>query len=303
MLQTYDSSTKANSTVQIITGIIKEVQADTVLVTVPAGYNNTKEFTIRTESLTLPSAPVAGMPFAAIGLDCDDGTFEVNAEKQKAIAARATQFIEFERCKTNVTTKKKSMEHDVFMMFPVRKSSQVQIDETKGCVKIPANIDNITVWLSFYAGKFNHFEDYTKGDSGKKALGMKTYAEMLRKKLDGLAEDEVLMISYSGRFEDAVKDEASGKTAYSPAVPKEKDGRLVYNVFGNGEAALGTMLNTAVAIPKSFLYEKEKEGLASGNGAETKPGVAREGAADPQEPEESLSEEEEMATLQQAMGV
>lgn len=283
---------KANSTVQIITGVIKEVRADTVLVTVPVGYNNTKEFTIRTDSLALASAPVAGMPFTAIGLDCEDGTFEVNAEKQKAVAAKAGQFIEFERCKTNVTTKKKSMEHDVFLLFPMTKSSQVRINDAKSYVGIPANIDNVTVWLNFYANKFNHFEDYVKDGSGKNHPGMKSYAEMLQKKLDNLADGEVLMVSYSGRFEDAVKDEATGKTTYSPAVPKERDGKLVYSVFGSGENAMSTMLNTAVAVPKSFLYEKKSEETA---------GVAETTVQ--KEPDKKLSEEEELTVLQQAMGV
>lgn len=293
MLQTYDASMKANSTVQIITGTIKEVQADTVIAAVPVGYNNTKEFTIKTGSLNLPSAPAAGMPFAAIGLDCEDGTFEVNAEKQKAIAAKATQFIEFERCKTNVTTKKKSMEHDVFMVFPISKASQIQISDDKKCVRIPANIDNVTVWLNFYANKFNHYEDYAKDN--KHRLGMKSYAEMLQKKLENLADGEILMVSYSGRFEDSVKDEATGKYTCSPAVPQERDGRLLYNVFGGGESAMSTMLNTSIAVPKSYV-SSEKKSAAEAN-------TANVAAEAPEEQNKSLSEEEEMALLQQAMSV
>lgn len=289
MLYTFDSSSKANSTVQIMTGTIKEVAADTVTVTVPVGYNNEKEFKVQTASLKLPSAPTVGMPVAAFGLDCEDGTFEVNAELQKKIAAKATQMVEFDRCKTNVSTKKKSMEHNVFMMFPLSKASQIQIDEEKKCVRIPANVGNTTVWLRFYANQFNHFENYEKDN--KKRLGIKSYAQMLQKQLENLTEDGVMLISYTGRFEDSEKG-ADGKYTYSPAAPQEKDGKLVYSVFGNGESAMGTMLNTAVVVNKSCVYTAK---------ASEAPVVPE--AQEAQAPAPDLSEEEEMALLQQAMSV
>lgn len=292
MLQSYDASAKKNSEVQILTGTVKEVQTDTVTVTVPVGYNSTKEFTISTDALNLTAAPTVGQPITALGLDNEDGTFTVDAEKQNTLAQKTTQFVEFERCKENPTTKKKTMEHDVFLVFPVTSATQVKIDETKKAVTLPANVGNTTVWLNFYSTKFSHFDNYE--NEGKKKLGLKAYAEMLKKKLDALADGEVLLVSYTGRFEDSVKDEATGKYTYSPATPREKDGKLIYSVFGKNENALGTMVNTAVTVPKSFVFTTRETAAEEATQTPTKA---------PEEATKDLSEEEEMALLQQAMGV
>ena len=289
MIYSFEASKKPNSTAQIIAGTIKEVQEGNVVVTVPEGFNRTKEFTIEKNGLSAFGELKVGMPVAAIGLDCGDGSFEVNEEKQKLLAPKATQFLEFDRCKTNVTTKVKSMEHDVFMVFPVAKSSQVMVDKEKKCITIPANVDNVTVWIRFYQNKFSHFDNYEA--EGKKRLGLEAYAEMLKKKVDGLAEGDVLLVPYTGRFEDALKDEATGKTTYAPATPQEKDGKLVYSIFGNGENALSTMLNTSMEVAKAFVPLNR-----TNQAQQEQPAPQTEEA-----PDEELTESEEMEMLN-AMG-
>lgn len=293
MIYSFEASMKPNSTTQILAGTISEVQEGNVVVTVPAGYNNVKEYRIASDSLAMFGKLSVGQPIVAIGIDCADGTFEVNAEKQRQLAPHALQFMEFDRAKTNVTTKKKSMEHDVLMVFPLAKSSQIIINEEKKSVTIPANVDNVTVWLRFCQNKFSHFESYE--EEGKKRLGIKAYAEMLKKRLDSLAEGDVLLVPYTGRFEDSLRDEATGKYSYVPASPQEKDGKLIYSIFGNGENALGTMLNTSAEVAKSFV-PMAKNGLPAKEQEQTK-----EQEPVKAEPQQELSEEEEMELLR-AMG-
>lgn len=291
MIYSFEASMKPNSTTQILAGTIREVQEGNVIVTVPVGYNNIKDYQIASSSLAAFGKLSVGMPIVAIGIDCADGTFEVNAEKQKMLAPHALQFMEFDRAKTNITTKKKSMEHDVLMVFPLAKSSQVIINEEKNSVTIPANVDNVTVWLRFCQNKFSHFENYEA--EGKKHLGIKAYAEMLKKRMDSLAEGDVLLIPYTGRFEDSLKDEATGKYTYVPATPQEKDGKLIYSIFGNGENALGTMLNTSMEVAKTFI-PMTKNGLPAKEQEQVQESINTESQTE-------LSEEEELRLLS-AMG-
>ena len=287
MLYTYNANKKANSTTQILTGTVKEVLDDKVVIFAPTGYNKSVELTVNTADLELGKAPEVGMPVAAIGMDNGDGTFDIDTDAQKEIAGKVSVLKEFERCKENKQTKTKTMEHSAFMMFPLSKSSQVKIDEEKQVVTIPANVaENSTVWLRFTGkGKFNHFEDYT--EDGKKRLGIKAYAQMLQKKLDNLQDGQVLVLPLTSRFESWVKDEATGEGHSEPIKPQANGDKLSYSVFANGENALGLMLNTAMEVQKSFVF------TARAN--------ATQDAAEDAAPEADLSSEEEMALLAQAM--
>lgn len=285
MNYSYEASKKKNSTMQIISGLVTEVKADSVVVKVPSGFRKEETYTIDTASLKLPAAPAVGMPITAIGLDDGEGVFEVNEAKQAALAGKALQFVEFDRIKTQISTGDQNPEHCVLMTFPLTKSSQISIDEAKKTVRFPANVDNKTVWISFWPSKFNHFDDYQ--DDGKKKLGTKAYAEMLKKKLDELPEGEVLLVTYAGRFE--AWDKENQKNI--PAVPTEKDGKVVYNIFANGEKALGTMLNTSMTVNKSFVP------MGKNGQAKTQEAAAEEAAAE----EQAMTSDEEMEMIN-AMG-
>lgn len=277
MNYSYDASKKKNSTMQIITGLVTEVKEDTVVVKVPAGFRKEDTFTIDTASLKLATAPAVGMPITAIGVDDGEGVFEVNEAKQAALAGKALHFMEFDRIKTQIATGDQNPEHCVLLTFPLAKSSQINIDEAKKSVRFPANVDNKTVWITFWPSKFNHYEDYQ--EDGKKKLGYKAYAEMLKKKLDELPEGEVLLVSYAGRFEAWDKDNQKNV----PAIPTEKDGKIVYNIFANGEKAFGNLLNTSVAVNKSFVP------------------MGKNGQAKPQEAAETVEAEEQAMTSDEEM--
>lgn len=288
MLYSYNANKRKDSTKQILAGTVKEVKDEKVVITVPTGYNKKADYEIGLAALGYDEAPAVGQPIVAIGVDNEDGTFDVDTELQKGIAKKPVQLVEFDRCKTNIQTQAKSMEHSAFMAFPLSKGTQVKIDETKKSVTIPANIaENTTIWLRFCQNKFSHFDKFTA--EGKERLGMKAYAEMLQKKLDALPEGQVLLLTHAGRFEDSVKDEATGKYTYEPAKPTANGDKISYNIFANGENALGLMLNTSMEVPKSFVFT-----------AKASQTQAQEESA-PVADETPLSEEDEMALLQQAM--
>lgn len=246
MLYSYDSSTKKNSTLQILNGTIKEVQEDAVVVNVPLGYNKSKDYTITKESLSAYGNLEVGKPISAIGTE-DGNVFEVDEKEQRKLSGKSAQFYEFTRYKENQTTKTKNPELSAFFVFALSKSTQVKINEEKKTVLIPVNVENKTVWLTFSdKGKFNHYDNYQA--EGKDRLGFKAYAEMLIKKLNDLKEDELLMVSYASRF--AGWDKENQKEV--PLQPTEDKGRLVYNAFANGETVLGLMLNTSMPVAKTY---------------------------------------------------
>lgn len=281
MLFSYDASTKKNSTMQILSGVVKEVLADTVVVNVPLGYNKQKDYTINTSELQLTNAPVVGTVVSAIGVEGEDDVFEVDETLQKTLLQGVLQFHEFDRVKTKSQATPKPKEHDIFMVFPISKAGQVMIDEEKKNITIPANVGDKTVWLRFWGNKINKYENYE--EDGKKRLGMKSYAEMFKKKLDEMKEDEVLLVPYAGIFEQSEK-QPDGTYKSFAAQPTEKDGKLSYNVFARGQDALSQMLNSAIVAPKSLVFVQKQE---------TAPVPTAEA---------ELSEEEEMALLNQALG-
>lgn len=281
MLYSYDASSKKNSTMQILSGVVKEVNADTVVVNVPLGYNKQQDFTINTADLQLANAPVVGNAISAIGLEGEEGVFEVDETLQKTLAQGALQFHEFDRVKTKSPATPRPKEHDIFMVFPLSKVTQIMVNEEKKNVAIPAGVGDKTVWLRFWGNKINKFDDYT--EDGKKRLGMKAYAEMFKKKLETLKEDEVLLVPYAGIFEQSEKQEDGSYKSF-PAQPTEADGKLSYNVFAQGQNALNQMLNGSMVVPKASVFARKPE------------------TAPVPTTEQELSEEEEMALLNQALG-
>lgn len=305
MIYSYQAKKTANSTVQIITGSVKEVKDTTIVVNVPSGLNKSVDLEIEKTSLPFGDMSV-GAPITAIGNEDGEGAFVVDDELQAKLSSVAPQFTQFSRYKENKTTKAKSLEHDALIVFPLRKVGEgkkpmVQIVDNpeagkKKHIQIPAYVGNNIIWLNFYENNFNHFDKYQS--EGKTRMGMKDYAQMLQKKIDGLAEGEILLVPYAGRFEEAVKDAEGKFVKNQPVTPREYQGKNTYSVFGNGEIALQTMLNTSVIVDRKFIpLERNGQQAQDQNQAEVAAAVeAVTASAVSQEPE--MTEEEEMELLQ-----
>ena len=252
----------------IISGVVTAVNADTITVTAPVKASKLpdgswKDTEVRVISKTNADGQpigeyVVGQPFVGFIYEADS--------KDKFIAERVIRepkVTQFENKVKNVSDGSTRTHNDALIVATLTKATQVMVNAEKKCVSIPFNQPDgepsvFIIWRDNPKSKYGpHWADQTNKDN-KTVYGLETYAKRLKERLDRLKDGEVLMITYTGRFETSEK-QADGTWKNVPAKLTEKDGKQMYTLFASSESSLGDIQRTACGISSAYAIKNKFE--------------------------------------------
>lgn len=245
----------------IIVGAVTAVNADSISVSAPVRARKLEDGSWKDSETRIISKTdangnpigdyVVGQPFIGFIAPNDDESMYV-ADSVIA-SAKITQFTnKVKNLQNNATTN----HNDALIVGTLTKATQVIVNTDKKCVSIPFNQPDgepsaFIIWKDNPKSSYGpRWADYTDKD-GKTHSGLETMANRLKERLGRLKEDEVLFVTYCGRFEHGVK-QADNTWKNEPLPLTEKDGKQMYTLFATTESSLGDVQRYAFAVNKAY---------------------------------------------------